>query len=160
MAWEPPASFEPEVLQAALAAIPDGAWSLPSTYQATGVHHGYRRVVLAGLPLSFTPILEAFAPIRDAWVSWIEPGGFIVRHRDAGPYYERWQVPLSTAGWTNQGSDAVATDGVPFRVEHWKPHSVSNPTSSPRVHLVIDRDVVADPDREPFCLFDKEPHHG
>lgn len=140
------------MLRAALAFVSPGAWSLPSTLAGTGVHHGYRRVVRRDLPAEFAPILDAFTPVHDAWLSWIDPGGFILRHCDAGPYRDRWQVPITTAGWTYLASPVAAVDGVPFRVEHWKPHSVANPSTSPRVHLVIDRDVVVDSSRSPFHL--------
>jgi hypothetical protein len=112
-------------------------------------------VVLSELD-PFAPVLALFEPIRDAWLSWIDPGGFIVRHRDAGPYYDRWQVPIRTAGWMQQETAEAAQDGRPFRVRHWLPHSVANPSTEPRIHLVIDRDVVANPSRDAFCLFDKE----
>ena len=157
MAWEPPAALDPEPLRAALAAIPLAAWSQPSTFQATQVHHGYRRVVLAELVVPFSFVLDQFAPIRDAWLSWIDPGGFIVRHRDGGPYFDRWQVPISTAGVTEQATAEPSVNGVPFRVQHWLPHSVWNRTAHPRIHLVIDRDVVVNPSRDPFRIcIDKE----
>jgi len=142
--------FEPERLRVALEAIPSAAWSLPSSFRATGAHHGYRRAVLAELdPFRF--VLDQFAPVREAWLSWIEPGGYIVAHTDRGPFYERWQVPVSTAGWMEQnGMRASAVDGVPFQVRHWLPHAVGNPTTKPRVHLVIDRDVMVNPAAAPF----------
>lgn len=154
--WEPPAGFDPEVLQAALAAIPSTAWSLPSLFEVTRVHHGYRRVTLPDLAGPFAEVLSVFAPIRDAWVSWIDPGGFIAPHRDGGPYYDRWQVPIRTAGWTEQAMAEEATNGVPFRVRHWLTHSVRNPTGEPRIHLVIDRDVIVNPARDAFCVINKE----
>lgn len=155
--WEPPARFDPEALRAALAAVPPAAWSQPSDYRVTGVHHGYRRVVLADLANAFDQVLEEFHPVHDAWLSWIEPAGFIVTHHDAGPYYDRWQVPISTSGWMQQGAAERAIDGEPFQVEHWKPHSVQNPGLVPRVHLVIDRDVIVNPAPTAFRLYDKEP---
>lgn len=144
--------FEQGRLRDALAAIPESAWSLPSSYEATGAHHGYRRVVLAELePFRF--VFDEFAPVADAWLSCIDPGGFIVRHRDKGPHKERWQVPVSTAGWMEKnGMRGSATDGVPFRVEQWLPHAVGNPTTRPRIHLVIDRDIVADSTVGPFTI--------
>ena len=157
MAWEPPAAFDPEELRAALAAVTPRAWSQPSSFAQTNVHHGYRRVVLLELAEPFRFVLDRFEPIRDAWLSWLDPGGFIVVHRDAGPYFDRWQVPISTAGWMEQGEAQTATDGVPFRVEHWRPHSVWNRTDRPRIHLVIDRDQVVNPSRDPFRIcIDKE----
>lgn len=142
--------FEPAALRDALARVPESAWSLPSSFTATGAHHGYRRVVLAELaPFRF--VLDEFDPIHDAWLSSIEPGGYIVAHRDKGPHRERWQVPVSTAGWMEQnGMRSAAVDGVPFRVEQWLTHAVGNPTTRPRIHLVIDRAPIANPDPSPF----------
>lgn len=139
--------MHPEQLRVALAAIPATAWSKPSTFAATGVHHGYRRVALAKAgrlldaaePFRFA--LEPFAPVWDAWLSSIDPGGFVVAHRDAGPHRERWQVPVTPAR-------------APFRVSHWEPHEVRNTTDHPRVHVVIDRDVVVRSERTPFELLE------
>lgn len=154
--WEPPAAFSVDALQAALEAIPPAVWSLPSTFEVTRVHHGYRRAVLADLADAFGFVLDRFQPVRDAWLSWIQPGGFIVPHRDGGPYYDRWQVPITTAGWTEQATAEAATDGVPFQVRHWLIHSVRNPSDRPRVHLVIDRGVIVNNSRDAFCVIDKE----
>jgi hypothetical protein len=149
-----PGDFEPARLEQALAAVSDTAWSNPSTFNETRVHHGYRRVVLvnggSATPTAppFTFILDDFAPVWEAWLSWIDPGGFIVPHKDGGPYKERWQVPLRPSGvW---GADHVHTVGRCFQVTHWEPHSVTNDGDTPRIHLVIDRDVVANPDPSPF----------
>ena len=60
-----------------------GPFSEPSTYGQTGVHHGYRRFTLKD-DHPFTDWCET------GWVSWIEPGGFIVPHVDAGPWRRRW----------------------------------------------------------------------
>jgi hypothetical protein len=92
-------------------------------------------------------VLDSFAPVWTAWVSRVEPGGLIHRHIDAGPYRERWQVPIQPAGLMN-GAEAVA--GVPFNVKQWEPHSVQNATDRARIHLVIDRDVIVDSRQTPF----------
>jgi len=148
--------FNPATLRAALAAVPEGAWSLPSTYRETGVHHGNRRVVLvdhgyikpAAEPFGF--VLDEFAPVHTAWLSWLSPGGFIVPHRDAGPWRERWQVPIQASGLFD---DHRPADGVAFQVEHWRAHSVWNDGDQPRIHIVIDRNVQLDRPTEPFQLF-------
>lgn len=140
-----------------MARLPGSAWSQPSRYADTGVHHGYRRVELVSFggylehAPAFSPILMVFAPVWAAWLSWIDPGGFILPHRDAGPWRERWQVPVSTAGsmLTDDGL-REAEDGVPFRVEHWRTHAVVNDSDRPRIHLVIDRDVVVGSGRTGF----------
>lgn len=148
--------FDPGQLRAALAGVPEEAWSLPSTYRDTGVHHGYRRVVLvsAGKPQPhaqlFEVVWEALTPVADAWLSWIEPGGFIVPHRDAGPWRERWQVPIEPSGqWCGQPTPVEA-----FTVRHWEPHMVTNRGPRPRIHIVVDRDIRVGPDPEPFATFD------
>jgi hypothetical protein len=97
----------------------------------------------------FRFVLEAFAPVWNAWLSRIEPGGLIHPHIDAGPYRERWQVPIQPAGVMN-GVEAVS--GVPFPVKHWEPHSVENTGDRPRIHLVIDRAVMVDAPSAPYQL--------
>lgn len=142
-----------------LAAIPETSWSRPSSFVTTGVHHGYRRVelVTAGsqhpLAGTFHPVLERFAPVWAAWLSWIDPGGFILPHRDAGPHRERWQVPIYAAGRFHADEVLTPADGVAFPVQHWRRHSVVNDTDRPRIHLVVDRDVIAQPGRAPFEVF-------
>lgn len=143
--------MEPRPLQRsdldALLTSVEGSWSLPSTFSATGVHEGYSRVVVAHggeivLP-QFTDTLQQFAPVRESWLSRIDPGGFIVPHIDAGPHYERWQIPFTDAGTLSHGAKSVLHRvGVPFRVMHDRWHSVSNTSSKPRISLVIDRDLI------------------
>jgi hypothetical protein len=151
--------FDPVQIEQALDRVASGEWSRPSTFDGTGVHHGYRRVavVSAGSP---RPVAEHFGFILDeigsvwaAWLSWIDPGGFIVSHHDAGPWRERWQVPLRPAGTFTQADDTfVPVAGFPFRVAQWACHSVANETETPRVHLVVERDVFVDYSAAPFQL--------
>lgn len=138
--------FAPDTLANLLDAA-DPLWSAASSIADTGVHHGYRRitVVLAGrlaVP-EFADILAPFAPVHGAWLSALEPGGFIAEHIDAGPYRERWQVPFTADGCLSQcGVDVDHEVGVPFRVHHHDWHSVRNDSDQRRVSLVIDRDVL------------------
>lgn len=125
-----------------------GDWSQASTFAGTRVHHGYRRaVVFDRRPLAtpFDWLLADFAPVRWAQVARLDPGGFILPHRDAGPYWERWHVPIVTAGVFLQVTPVTPVDGVPFLVTQWEPHSAWNPSDRPRVHLIIDRAVEAAP---------------
>jgi hypothetical protein len=123
------------------------------------VHHGYRRIVLVeaghlrpeAAPWRF--VLDELAPAHTAWLSWIEPGGFIVPHRDAGPWRERWQVPIQAAGDFHAGETFTPADGGAFRVTHWREHAVTNRTGRPRIHLVVDRDVWLDEPALPFEVF-------
>jgi hypothetical protein len=151
--------LDPERLHAALGLVPAGAWSLPSSYSVTGVHHGYRQVTIvsAGRPQALAGpwrfVLDELAPVRTAWLSWIDPGGFIRPHRDAGPWHERWQVPINAAGAFHAGDVTHPVDGRAFQVEHWAPHAVTNRADRPRIHLVLDRDVLVDRPAEPFALY-------
>lgn len=155
--------FDPARLRAALASVPADAWSLPSSFAVTRVHHGYRRLVLvqAGRPRpEATPwrfVLDELAPVHEAWLSWIDPGGFIVPHRDAGPWRERWQVPIVAAGDWHADETTTPVDGEAFTVTHWQPHAVSNRTGHARIHLVVDRDVWLDVPVAPFAVFDVPP---
>lgn len=149
--------FDPAQLRAALADA--GAWSLPSTFDATSVHHGYRRIVVvdAGRLLveSFRSVIDRFAPVHSAWLSCIDPGGFVIAHRDASPWLERWHVPIEAAGTLETAGHAYqAEDGVPFQVRQWETHSVWNPTERARIHLVIDREVLAREGSAPFVKED------
>jgi hypothetical protein len=137
-----------------------GAWSLPSTFTATGVHHGYRRIDLVSsghtqpAAAAWLDVLDQFAPVWASWLSWIDPGGFIRPHVDAGPWRERWQVPIRVSGvFVADGEPVDQQPGVPFQVEHWRRHEVGVDAASPRVHLVIDRDRLLDRPAEPFTLF-------
>lgn len=134
-------------LRASLAAVPASLWSLPSSYAETGVHHRYRQLPLCrgGVRLpeasSFAHVLDDFKPVHAAFLSLTEPGGFIAPHVDAGPYWERWHVPIIAAGeWQEGGRVVIPRAGVPFRVRHFHPHAVWNDTDVARVHLVIDVD--------------------
>lgn len=152
-------TLDSDSLQSALEAIPTEAWSLPSTYANTGVHHGYRRVVLvsAGRPQAhaelFNFVWDALAPVWDSWLSWIDPGGFIAPHRDGGPWRERWQVPIMASGRWIDTEPFSPQAGAAFPVSHWEPHAVTNRGDVPRVHLVLDRDRFIDRNPVPFETF-------
>lgn len=124
-------------------AVCDGRWSLPSSFAATKVHDGYQRVVVVHAGRVVVPelgwLVDEFAPVAECWVSRLAAGGFIAPHVDAGPYRERWQVPVTGAGSFN---GARPTPGVPFRVCHWEWHEVRNDDATPRVTVVVDRDVL------------------
>lgn len=146
--------FNPTELLDAFSEIPTDAWSLTSTYRDTGVHHGYRRVVLvsAGYQNPYADLFgfvwDAMSPVRDVTLSRLEQGGFIAPHRDAAPWFERWQVPIVVSG-----SGLSGPIGVAFPVQHWKPHAVTNRGPGPRIHLVIDRDIAIQRNPLPFETF-------
>lgn len=122
-------------------------WSLSSRFAETRAHHGYRQitVVLAGRieRPEFTDLLTPLAPVRGAWLSRLEPGGYIVEHIDAGPYYERWQIPLSPHGRLFQDGEPVACEvGVPYMVRQFDWHHVRNDDEGDRIALVVDRDIA------------------
>lgn len=134
-----------------------GDLSQPSSIVDNGVHEGYRRAIIVNgghhYISELDDILAEFEPVRECWLSWIDPGGFIVEHIDGGPYFERWQIPLTEAGTMHQ--DGVAVEhvvGVPFRVAQHEWHSVVNDSELPRVSLVIDRDIPAGVPSAPFRL--------
>ena len=93
------------------------------------------------------------APVRDASLSWLEPGGFIIPHRDAGPWLERWQIPIAASGEWHGRESFTPEPGVSFLAEHWETHSVTNRGDSARIHLVLDRDVPVNRDPLPFATF-------
>ncbi len=125
-------------------------------------HVGYRRlrVVQNGklLVQEFAERLEPFDPVRNAWLSWLDPGGWICEHRDAGPHYERWQIPLSRAGQFIQGDHPIDHEvDVPFRVRHDLPHQVCNDDDAPRLSLIVDRDIIVQPDSTPLTYTEGAP---
>jgi hypothetical protein len=152
------ARFQPGELLAALAAVSDH-WSEP-TASDNEVNPNYRIVSLVAggsvrpAAAHFRFVLDAFAPVYAAWVSCVEPGGVIHPHIDAGPYRERWQVPIRPAGVMN---GLQATAGVPFPVKHWEPHSVENTADHARIHLVIDRNVFVDSRPAPYQRIEEQP---
>jgi hypothetical protein len=134
-----------------------GPLSAPSDIAENGAHHGYRRAVVVNGGARYIPaiadMLTEFTPIRECWVSWIDPGGYILEHVDGGPYLERWQIPLTDAGVLIQDGEPVAHEvGVPFRVHQDRWHSVRNDSDLPRVSLVIDRDIPSGAPSAPFRL--------
>ena len=149
---EPGPTFDPDQLTAAFAKLPERAWAQPVTsedevnpgYQFASLVQGRHRKEAAAL---FQFVLAEFAPIWTAWIAKVPPRGFIGPHIDEGPYHERWHVPIHPAG-TFDGRMVEA--GVSFPVQHWKPHRVDNPTDRPRIHMVIDRDVMVDVPPAPF----------
>lgn len=134
------AGLDPAELSAALNAV-DHLWSLPSQFAETGAHHGYQQITvcLAGRVEveAFATLLAPFAPVRSAWLSRLAPGGYIREHIDAGPYFERWQLPFTTGTYGTFTQQA----GVPFPVRHYEWHHVTNDGPGHRVSLVIDRDI-------------------
>lgn len=143
--------YDRDALQLAVSGIPEGVWSLPSVYNLTGVHEGYSRIQLITSGFVQSPyadafgfVLQDFEPLHTVWLSCLAPGGYIRPHADAGPWRERWHVPIQAAGLFN---DDRPVDAVPFQVAHWAKHSVTNDTDHNRIHLVIDRDVAAGPEQ-------------
>ena len=115
------------------------------------IHKGYRRN-MENIRDHFGWVLEDFEPVVNAWLSYMEPHGYINSHKDAAPWYERWQVPIQPSGtFIVDGEELTQEPGVPFRVEHWKWHEV-RVGDRPRIHLVIDKDVVAHKGKGTFEL--------
>ena len=118
------------------------------------VHRGYRRQRRNdALWEHFGWVFDYFIPVHmSTWLSWIEPHGYINEHVDSGPHRERWQVPIRPSGtMTVDGEELSQVAGMPFQVAHWLPHSVTV-GDTPRVHLVIDRDIFVRTDKTPFVL--------
>ncbi|MEE3066576.1 MAG: aspartyl/asparaginyl beta-hydroxylase domain-containing protein [Actinomycetota bacterium] len=155
----PSTTFDPGQLLTALAGIGEDAWSLPSRFTETGVHHGYRRVVLVNnghhKPHAelFGFVWDAMHPIRDATLSRIDPGGFIAPHRDGGPWQQRWQIPIVASGQWHAQETFNPQPGKAFEARHWEQHAVTNRGDGPRIHLVVDRDIPVDREALPFATF-------
>lgn len=84
-------------------------------------------------------------PYHAVWFAKLEPGGFAIPHIDAGsPFYDRWHIPITPAGFFWEDGKMYDTPTEPFQVRHWLPHAVGNPTDKVRIHLMIDRAEVAE----------------
>jgi len=116
-------------------------WSQPSTYKLTGVHHGYRT---APANIDDLDLYSVDDRAVKAWWGMLEPGGFIVPHIDASPWFVRWHYPIEPAGYIWQlgatGFDGVTVESPsePFEIRHYEPHAVWNPGPARRVHLIIE----------------------
>jgi len=150
--------FPADALRHAFAAMPETAWGALGKIAQSGTFDGYRvaPLVVAGRlgpqAARFAFMLDAFQPVWAAWLSWLEPGGYILSHVDQGPYRERWQVAFQPAG-----EGLTGKTGEAFRVQHWEPHSVTNRTDRPRIHLVVDRDLIVDATEVPYQRFEEAP---
>ncbi len=112
-------------------------WGESTVFSEHGISHG-RAVAPTTVQLALS-VIEG--PVHNAWWARIAPGGFIIPHIDAGPFLERWHFPVLIAGmFWEDGVHSQPTE--PFAVHHWKPHAVYNATDDPRVHLIVDREVV------------------
>lgn len=119
------------------ATLRDLAWSQPSTYSATGVHHGYRT---APGTIDDLADMVGLVGVVKVWFGMLEPGGFIVPHIDASPWYRRWHYPLEPAGYVLQGDTVTESPSDPFEIFHYQPHAVWNPTDKRRVHMLVETD--------------------
>ena len=148
--------FSAGQLRESLAGLPETAWGPVGKIAQSGTFDGYRVAPLvvggrSGPQASrFAFILDEFEPVWAAWLSWLEPGGYILSHIDQGPYRERWQVAFQPAG-----EGLVGKIGEAFPVKHWEPHKVTNRTDRPRIHLVIDRDLIMDATEVPYQRFEE-----
>lgn len=127
-------------------------WSAPSNIADNGAHHLYERVHCKPTDDLWQRLADLFGPLHTVWVSRIDAGGYVVTHRDAGPYRQRWQIPIQRGGETV--IDALPVDTIelsPFKVTHWRPHSIMVPDGEPaRIHVVFDTTEIVNPERLPF----------
>lgn len=117
-------------------------WSNASTFEATGVHAGYRTAPGTTRDLEHVAPYSLEVPtIHRIWWGMLEPGGYIVPHIDKGPWKTRWHYPVEPAGYVWQESTGVLeSPELPFPIRHWEPHAVWNPGPNRRVHLIVEFD--------------------
>ena len=113
-------------------------WGKPTVYSEHGISHG-RALAKADNAIAYAAGLEP--PIHIAFWARIDPGGFIVPHIDAGPYWERWHFPVEPSGGFWEDGEYSSPE-EPFIVRHWLPHAVFNDGPGVRTHLIVDRAVV------------------
>lgn len=149
------------------------AWSKPSIYsEGTGVHHGYS-TAKADLAEYARIVGDGGVPrlVNTAWFAKLDPGGFIIPHVDQGPWLERWHYPISGEGWVWQdwprdaqyktyghmSNYAALLPGIPYRMNHHKPHAVWNPYDEPRIILIVEYDNPVDQPTTDLILCDMIP---
>lgn len=117
----------------------DRRWGKEELYGDHGIVH-LRTVTPAVQPEEIGDLLVVPGPYQRIFWAKLGPGGFIIPHRDAGPWWDRWHIPVEPAGWFWEDGERLEPDWmVPFRVRHWLPHAVWNDTDRERVHLIVDR---------------------
>jgi hypothetical protein len=112
-------------------------WGEPTDFASHLASH--RRYTTQASPTLALPEIDG--PYKAVFWAKLGAGGFIVPHIDAGPYYERWHIPVQPAGMFWE-LDTYFQPTEPFQVRHWLPHAVWNPTDTDRIHLIVDRDII------------------
>ena len=113
-------------------------WTDPTEYATHKIAHGRSTAHID------QDLLEGLVhdPLHSGWWARIMPGGFIVPHCDVPPYRQRWHFPVQPAGFFwEDGETTEPTE--PFMVRHWLPHAVWNPPDTPRIHLMVEREVLS-----------------
>ncbi len=119
-------------------ALETARWTPPTDYATHKIAHGRSTAVIDQTLLK--GLLEE--PIHSGWWARLMPGGFVVPHCDVAPFRERWHLPVQPAGFFwEDGTTIEPTE--PFIVHHWLPHAVWNPTDRPRIHLMVERDILS-----------------
>lgn len=119
-------------------ALEKAEWTPPTDYATHRIAHGRSTATID------QDLLEGLVhePIHSGWWARLLPGGFVVPHCDVPPYRQRWHFPVQPAGFFwEDGKTIEPTE--PFIVRHWLPHAVWNPTDTPRIHLMVEREVLS-----------------
>ncbi len=119
------------------AVLRDIVWSQPSTYAANGVHEGYRT---APGTIDDLSDMVGLVGVTKVWFGMLDPGGFIVPHIDASPWFRRWHYPLEAAGFVWHNGETLESPSEPFEIIHYEPHAVWNPTNKRRIHMLVETD--------------------
>lgn len=135
-------------------------WNKETDFLVHGIAHK-RQVTTHVHPEVVTELLGepilVTGPYKRLFWARLGPGGFIIPHIDAAPFYDRWHIPVEPAGWFWQNGEKFQPERmVPFQVQHWLPHAVWNDTDKDRIHLIIDRDWQPPeaPDVQPLVITD------
>lgn len=130
-------------------------YNQPTQYSKNGASH-----LRSGAQTAHKWAKEIPGPYRAVWFAKLDPGGFAVPHIDAGkPFYDRWHIPITPAGFFWEDGVMYEAPEEPFRVRHWLPHAVGNPTDRVRIHLMVDRVEIAEgsPEESTLILTDMIP---
>jgi hypothetical protein len=123
-------------------------YSAPSLVAENGTHEGYQTQSLVMRGKHMVGSERHVKYLEGAYwavLSRLAPGGYLLPHRDKGPYYTRTHIPLEPAGWYWDelgGAQRFDVVGQSYRVNHHRAHAVWNDSDTYRTTLVIDREPV------------------
>jgi hypothetical protein len=158
--YQLPVMFDPDRLQAEVAALPDAAWTAHPDGVAgnsaarlisvdggeTDAHHGQMRPTrwLNAMPY----VRQVLAGFGVVWsrsrLMRLAPGAGVPLHADINHHWHkrvRLHIPVVTRPQVRFHCDSEVVHmaaGEAWIFDNWRPHQVENPSGTARIHLVAD----------------------